>query len=73
MSRCIEYLTDEQEQTVTQLLITLVQRCPMIHSKNLEDYKDVDKKSRKFQEFAEKTEQITGIKKQAGTSWLTLI
>lgn len=47
----ISYLTEEEEHTVIQLLITLVQNVPELYVKSFDIYKDPEKRLKKFQDF----------------------
>lgn len=50
----IEYLSEENEHLVVQLLITLVQGSPELYVKSFDNYKDSEKRLQKFQSFAHK-------------------
>lgn len=70
MPKYISYLTPEDEDTVIQLTITLVQSTSFIWDKSSKDYKDGQKKTAKFIEFATKIEQISKIKVETGKTYL---
>lgn len=66
MDGTIQTMSKAQEDLVSQILITLVRECPWIYSRGHKDYKDDEKKLRKFQEFAQQIEQVTDLEITSG-------